>query len=44
MNILLSGVSIVKAQALTIDFETGLFSTGYNNVLIPGDQWSRFYG
>ncbi len=35
------GVSNVKAQAL-IDFETGLVSTGYNNVRIPGDLGTRF--
>lgn len=35
------GVSNVKAQAL-IDFETGLVSTGYNNVGIPGDLGTRF--
>ena len=35
------GASNVKAQAL-IDFETGLVSTGYNNVRIPGDKGTRF--
>jgi opacity protein-like surface antigen len=30
-----------KAQAL-IDFETGFFSTGYNNVRIPGDKGTLF--
>jgi hypothetical protein len=35
------GVSNVKAQAL-IDFETGLVSTGYNNVAIPGNLGTRF--
>jgi hypothetical protein len=36
------GVSTTtKAQAL-IDFETGLVSTGYNNVRVPGDKGTRF--
>lgn len=35
------GASNVNAQAL-IDFETGLASTGYNNVRIPGDKGTRF--
>ncbi|MFM9952341.1 MAG: hypothetical protein ACKV1O_30705 [Saprospiraceae bacterium] len=35
------GASNVKAQAL-IDFETGLVTTGYNNVRIPGDKGTRF--
>ncbi len=39
--LLFIGVSNVKAQAL-IDFETGIVSTGYNNVRIPGDRGTRF--
>jgi hypothetical protein len=35
------GVSTAKAQAL-IDFETGLVSTAYNNVRVPGDKGTRF--
>ena len=35
------GASNVKAQAL-IDLETGLVSTGYNNVRIPGDKGTLF--
>lgn len=35
------GASIAKAQAL-IDLETGLVSTGYNNVAIPGNLGTRF--
>ncbi len=35
------GASTAKAQAL-IDFETGLVSTGYNNVAIPGNLGTRF--
>ena len=35
------GASNIKAQAL-IDLETGLVSTGYNNVRIPGDEGTRF--
>ena len=35
------GVSNAKAQAL-IDIETGLFSNGYNDVRIPGDQGTFF--
>ncbi len=39
--ILCIGVSNAKAQAL-IDVETGLVSTGYNNVRIPGNQGTLF--
>lgn len=39
--LLFISVSNVKAQAL-IDFETGLVSTGYNNVRIPGNLGTRF--
>lgn len=35
------GVPNAKAQAL-IDLETGIVSTGYNNVRIPGNQGTRF--
>ena len=35
------GASNVKSQAL-IDLETGLVSTGYNNVRIPGDKGTLF--
>jgi hypothetical protein len=35
------GVPTANAQAL-IDFETGLVSTGYNNVRVPGDKGTRF--
>lgn len=35
------GLSNANAQAL-IDFETGIVSTGYNNVRIPGNQGTRF--
>ena len=38
---LFSWTSSIKAQAL-IDFETGLFSTGYNDVRIPGDEGTFF--
>ena len=42
MTILLClGVFKTKAQAL-FDIETGLVSTGYNNVRIPGDLGTRF--
>lgn len=33
--------STVKAQT-SLDFETGIVSTGYNDVQIPGDQGTRF--
>jgi hypothetical protein len=33
--------TIIKAQTI-IDFETGIVSTGYNDVQIPGDQGTRF--
>ena len=39
--LLFIGVSKLKAQAL-IDLETGVVSTGYNNVRIPGDLGTRF--
>jgi hypothetical protein len=39
--LLCMGVSNVKAQAL-IDFETGIVSTGYNDVRIAGDNGTRF--
>ncbi len=35
------GLSNANAQVL-IDFETGIVSTGYNNVGIPGNQGTRF--
>ena len=35
------GISTANAQAL-IDLETGLVSTGYNNVRVPGDKGTRF--
>jgi hypothetical protein len=35
------GVLSTKAQPL-IDFETGIVSTGYNDVRIPGNQGTRF--
>ena len=39
--LLFISASTAKAQAL-IDFETGVVSTGYNNVRIPGDLGTRF--
>jgi len=39
--LLFFGVSTSQAQAL-IDFETGLISTGYNNVRIPGNNGTLF--
>jgi hypothetical protein len=41
MILLCIGASNVKAQPL-IDLESGLVSTGYNNVRIPGDTGTRF--
>jgi hypothetical protein len=39
--LLCMGASNIKAQVL-IDLESGLVSTGYNNVRIPGDKGTRF--
>lgn len=40
--ILSIAISHAKAQAL-LDFETGMVTTGYNNVSIPGDLCTLFF-